>query len=185
MEFTPQARGHAPKVPNIPLQGSRHGAPHYLRGMENPSPEKLVADQRILRIIWLAIASGVIIVSTVMAFLVQSGSGGTMTEGGLIFTINAALNVASILFGFSIQKKLDVALSSVSSQAEAMVLIRTRCILSIAVVEGSALFAVVATLLTGDFLNLAFVAPFFAFAWLFFPSDQRFAYWLALWRGDR
>ena len=152
--------------------------------MENPSPEQLAADKRTLRIIWLAVASGVILISAVMSFLVQSGTGGTMTEGGLIFTINAALNIASILFGFSIQKKLDAALPSAGGYTEAMGLIRTRCILSLAVVEGSALFAAVATFLTGDFLNLAFVVPFFAFAWLFFPSDQRFAYWLALWGGD-
>jgi len=153
--------------------------------MENPSPEQLAADKRTLRIIWLAIASGVFIVSAVMMFLVRSGIGGTMAEGGLIFIINAALNIVSILVGFSIQKKLDVALSSVGSHAEAMVFVRTRCILSIAVVEGSALFAAVATLLTGDFLNLAFVVPFFAFAWLFLPSDERFAYWLALSGGGR
>ena len=153
--------------------------------MENPSPEQLATDKRILRIIWLAVASGVILISAVMTFLVRSGSGGTMAEGGLIFTINAALNVASTLLGFSIQKKLDATLPSAGSYTEAMGLIRTRCILSIAVVEGSALFAAVATFLTADLLNLAFVVPFLAFAWLFFPSDERFSYWLALWGGKR
>ncbi len=153
--------------------------------MGNPSSEELAADKRTLRVIWLAVASGVILISAVMTFLVQSGSGGTMAEGGLIFTVNAALNITSILLGFSIQKKLDASLPSASSYAEAMGLIRTRCILSIAVVEGSALFAAVAVFLTGDLLNLAFVLPFFAFAWLFFPSDERFAYWLALWGGER
>ena len=153
--------------------------------MDNPSPEQFATDKRTLRIIWLAIASGVIMISAVMMFLLQSGLGGTMAEGGLIFTVNAALNVASILVGFAVQRKLDAALPAVGSHAEAMALIRTRCILSIAVVEGSALFAAIATFLTGDLLNLAFVVPFFAFAWLFFPSDERFAYWLALGGGHR
>jgi len=170
-------------VSNIPLQRPRHGPACYLRRMENPSPEQLAADKRTLRVVWLAVASGVILLSAVMVFLVQSGSGGTMVEGNLIFTINAILNVASLLFGFSIQRKLDATLPSMGSYDEAMGLIRTRCILSIAIVEGSALFAAIAMFLTGEFLNLAFVVPFFAFAWLFFPSDTRFTYWLTL-AGD-
>ncbi len=160
-------------------------SPRYLRDMENSTQEQLAADKRTLRIIWLAIVSGVVMLSAIMTFLLQSGAGGTVSQGNVFFTLNAALNIASILLGFTIQRKLDAALTFTKSYAEAAGLIRSRCIISLAVVEASALFAAVATFLTGDLLNLAFVVPFFAFSWLFFPSDSRFAYWQAMIGDER
>jgi hypothetical protein len=57
--------------------------------------------------------------------------------------------------------------------------IRTGTITSLAVMEAGAILAGVMALLSGTLSPLAFVVPFFAFAWLFFPSDTRVAYWLA------
>ncbi len=178
-------RDYPSNVPNIPPGSSSDSATRYLRGVIMPPPEQLASDQRTLRIIWLAVSMGVILLSAVMIFVVRTGSGGTITNGNLVFGLNAAINIAALIAGFSLQKKLDAELPLMGSYAEAMGRIRIRCILSIALVEGSALFAAIATFLTGDLLNLAFVVPFFAFAWLFFPSDARIAYWLSGGGSDR
>ncbi len=170
---------YAPNVFNIPPHGPRQGSPRYLRDMNGPTPEQLAADKRTLRVIWLSISMGVVILCAIMTFLLRSGSGGSLADNSLIFGLNAVINVVALITGFSIQKKLDATVPTLESYADAIALIRTRCIISIAAVEASAMFAAIAMFLTGEFLNLAFVIPFFAFAWLFFPSEARFAYWFA------
>ncbi len=149
---------------------------------DNQDPQ--IKDQKVLQLVWMAIVGGVVLLSIVMVFLLQSGSGGTTEDGSLFIFLNAAIGIGAILAGFMVQRKLDESLESVSTYEEAIMLIKSRSILSIALVEASALFAVISMFITGDVMNLAFVVPFFAFAWLFFPSMGRFAYWKAIWESN-
>ena len=151
---------------------------------DSPFEPSEANDHRMLRVIWLAIVGGVVILTIVMTVLLQSGAGGAMQEGSLFILLNAGIGIGSILGGFFVQRKLDESLESAESYSEAIGLIRSRSILSIALVEASALFAVISMFVTGDVMNLAFVIPFFAFAWLFFPSGSRFAYWNAIWKSN-
>jgi hypothetical protein len=152
---------------------------------ELPPPEQVAADRRTLSLIWLAVTTGVVLLTAVMAYLVATGVGGGMEARELLFYLNAGLNVAAIAGAFAVQRGLEARLPSAGSYAEAAALIRLRAIVSIAVMEASAFFAAVAALLTGELVNLAFVVPFFAFAFLFFPGEGRYAYWLACWRRSR
>ena len=147
---------------------------------DSAPPEQVAADRRTLSILWLAVITGVVLLVAVMGYLVSTGAGGAVEEGGLLFYLNAAFSVAAIAGAFAVQRGLEAGLHQTGSYAEAAALIRTRAILSAAVMEASALFAAVATFLTGELINLAFVVPFFAFVFLFFPSEGRYAYWLAL-----
>ena len=150
-----------------------------------PHPEQVAADRRTLHVLWLAMITGVALLTAVMGCLVTTGAGGGVEGGTLVFYLNAALNVAAIAGAFAVQRGLEARLPSAGTHAEAAALIRQRVLLSAAVMEGSALFAAVAAYLTGELINLAFVVPFFAFAFLFFPNEGRYAYWLARWQGRR
>ena len=148
---------------------------------EAPPPAQVAADRRTLTVIWLAITMGVVLIVAVMAFLISTGAGGAMAEQRtLFFYLSAVFSVVAIAAAFTVQRGLDARLLGPASYAEAAALIRTRAILSAAVLEASALFAAVAAFLTGELIDLAFVVPFFAFVALFFPSEGRYAYWLAL-----
>jgi hypothetical protein len=145
-----------------------------------PPDPQAASDRRTLVVLWLAVTTGVALLVGVLVVLVGSGTGGTMADGTLLFYLNAALNVGAIAGAFAVQRGLEARLPATGSYAEAAALIRTRVILSAAVIEASAFFAGLAFFLTGEGINLAFVVPFFAFMFLFFPSEGRYAYWLAL-----
>ena len=160
-------------------------APRYLRPMPpplngSPLPEQAAADRRTLVLIWAAVTVGVVLLTGVMSVLVSMGAGGVVNEGAVLFYANALISIAAIAGAFSVQRGLEARLPATGSYAEAAGLIRTRVLLSAAIMEASAFFAAVAAFLTGDLLNLAFVVPFFAFIVLFFPSAGRYMYWLAL-----
>lgn len=131
----------------------------------------------------MAIIAGVVILIAIMTFVRSMGEGGTESGNNLFIFLNAVIGVPVIIGGFAFQRKLDQRLTSAQSQDEATRMIRTHGIISLAIVEGSAIFAVISMFITGDMLNLAFVVPFFAFAWLFFPSDSRFNYWNSIWES--
>lgn len=143
-------------------------------------PDQVAADRRVLVVLWLAVSMGVVLLVGVMAYLVSAGVGDTVEGGDLFFYLNAGLSVAAIAGAFAAQRGLEARLPATGTYAEAAALIRGRVLLSAALIEGSALFAAVAFLVTGEWINLAFVVPFFAFMLLFFPSEGRYAYWLAL-----
>ena len=147
---------------------------------DTPPPAQVAADRRVLAVVWLAVTMGVVLLVAVMSYLVSTGVAGGMEDGALLFYLNAAISAGAIAGAFAVQRGLEARLPRTGSYAEAAALIRTRAILSAAVMEGSAFFAGVAAFLTGELINLAFVVPFFAFVLLFFPSEGRYAYWLAL-----
>ncbi|NNF58965.1 MAG: hypothetical protein HKN04_12070 [Rhodothermaceae bacterium] len=153
--------------------------------MDMPAPERIGADLRTNRILWLAIVMGVVLLVAVMVFLTSSGSGGTMEDGSLFFYLNAAISLGAIAAAFAIQRNLTDQLPKAGTYDEAAMLIRQRGLIAIALMEASAFFAAIAAFLTGELINLAFVVPFFAFAYLFFPTEAKYLYWLSLWRGER
>jgi hypothetical protein len=153
--------------------------------METPAPDRLASDLRTNRVIWLAVVAGVVLFTAVMIYLLATGDGGSPESGSLFFYANAALNVAAIAAAFAVQRSLDERLAHAGTYEEAALLIRQRGLIALAIMEASAFFAIVALFLTGEWLNLAFVVPFFAFAALFFPTEARYAYWLSLWQGRR
>ena len=146
-----------------------------------PSPEQVAADRRLLAIIWLAVTMGVVVLAGVMGFL--AGGDAEAPGGEVFFYVSAALSVAAIAGAFAVQRGLEARLPEAGSYAEVAALIRTRSIISAAVIEASALFACVAAFVTGELVSLAFLVPFFAFMFLFRPSEARYQHWLALWRG--
>ena len=146
--------------------------------MDAPTTERLAADLRTLRLLWLAISMGVVVMTAVMAFLVRAGGAG---GGELYFYANALVNMGALVAAFAVQRRLaERTLPAAAAYDEAARAIRTAGLVSLAVMEGSALFAGVMALVTGEVVNLAFVVPFFAFAALFWPSDTRYAQWLSL-----
>ncbi len=148
-----------------------------------PSPEQVAADRRLLAVIWLAVTLGVVLLAAVMAFLTATNTEARGEGGAVFFYVSAALSMAAIAGAFAVQRGLEARLPSAGSYAEVAALVRTRAILSAAVMEASALFACVAAFVTGELVNLAFLVPVFAFLFLFRPSEARYRHWLALWRG--
>ena len=153
--------------------------------MDMPAPERISADLRTNRVLWLAIAVGVVLLIAIMIFLISSGSGGTLAAKSLFFYLNAAISLGTIAAAFAVQRNLTEQLPRAGTYDEAAMLIRQRGLIAIALMEASAFFAVIAAFLTGELINLAFVVPFFVFAYLFFPTEAKYLYWLSLWRGER
>jgi hypothetical protein len=123
---------------------------------------------------------GVVVFTVAFAFLITTGSFGATLSPDLAFYIAAGASILSIIVGFGVQRRLtDSVLPATSSYAAASQAIRTHTIISLAVMEAGALAGGLMGLLSGELTPLAFVVPFFAFAWLFFPSESRMAYWLA------
>lgn len=128
----------------------------------------------------LAIAMGVVIFSVAFAYLIASGTVGASLPPDLAFYIAAGASVLSIVVGFGVQRRLtDTVLPATSDYAAASHAIRTHTIMSLAAMEAGALAGGLMGLLSGQLSPLAFVVPFFAFVWLFFPTDSRMTYWLA------
>ena len=149
--------------------------------MPLPAPERIAADLRTLRTLWVAIALGVVVFTAVFATLVLGGSGGDGTlPPDLPFYLAAIASVASIFAAFYVQRRLaEQALPAAPDYDAAARAVRTHGVVSLAVMEGGALIAGGMAWLSGTLTPLAFVAPFFAFAWLFFPSEGRYLYWLS------
>ncbi len=146
--------------------------------METPPPARLAQDLRVNRLIWTAVAAGVVILTTVLTYLASTRAEPPASDLAVLFYVNAALSMGAIGAGFWMQRTLTEALPKAGTYEEAALLIRTRGIVSIAVMEASALFAAVATYVTGELINLAFVLPFFAFLALFFPTEARYTFLL-------
>lgn len=133
-------------------------------------------NARALRSLWLAITVSAALVLVFMGALVL---GQPARSPGWPFYLNALLNIGAIAGAFAVQRRLDERLPGAGSRARAGALVRAHALLSLGLMEASVLAAAVIAYLTGDAMNLAFAAPFFAFAWLFWPSDARYAGWMA------
>lgn len=148
--------------------------------MPLPTPERIAADLRTLRTLWVAIALGVVAFTAVFATLVLGGSGGGSLPPDLPFYLAAIASVASILAAFYVQRRLaEQALPAAADYDAAARAVRTHGLVSLAVMEAGAVLAGVMALLSGTLTPLAFVVPFFAFAWLFFPTEGRYLYLLS------
>ena len=90
------------------------------------------------------------------------------------FYVTAGFSIVALMIAFTVQRRMMDGLPTRGTIQEVLGAIRTAGILSLAVLEASALVACVVTLLTGELINLLFVVPFFGFALLFFPTAGRF-----------
>lgn len=151
--------------------------------MDMPTNERLAADLRLNRIIWLAIGGGVVMLTAVFLYLMTSDPKEPSEDMALFFYINALVSMGAIGAGFFIQRTLTQALPQAGTYEEAAGLIRSRHIVSIAILEGSVFFAAIAAFISGELINFAFLVPFFAFWFLFFPNETRYRYLLAIWQG--
>jgi hypothetical protein len=118
--------------------------------------------------------------TAVFSYLVRAGVMAPSLSPDLAFYLAAGASVLSILLGFTMQRRLsETVLPALTSYPAAAQAIRTHTIISLAAMEAGALFGALMALLSGTLTPLAFVVPFFAFAWLFFPSETRYHYLLA------
>lgn len=138
----------------------------------NPPPSD--NDLRTLQIVWSALVAGVLLATGVMGGLTLAGQGAALTDDAeTFFFANAALNIVAIIGAFAVQRRMVDRLPAQGTRAEVVAAVRNAGVLSLALLEGSALLACVAAFLTGQLVNLLFVVPFFAFALLFFPTAAR------------
>ncbi len=133
------------------------------------------ADLRALQLVWRALVGGVALMTVVLGGLTAVGYGRAVSEGTeTFFYVNALVNLAAVLAAFAVQRRLvDRKLPAAGTRAEALAAVRSSGVLSLAFLEGSALVAGVASFLTGELVNLLFAAPFFGFAFVFFPTAVR------------
>ena len=146
-----------------------------------PSPERLAADIRALRLVWLGFSASVAVLLAAVVVLVVTGRGGGGLEGDGLFYANALANALAVLVAFAAQRRLmEGQLPRARTYAEATSAIRQAGILSLGALDASVLFAEAAAYVTGDLFNLAFAVPYFAFAWLTLPNRDRLLRLLAL-----
>lgn len=140
-----------------------------------PPSHQQAADLRTLQIVWSAVIGGVVLATGVMGGFVLTGSGRMMAEhAATLFYLDAGLNMVAIVAAFAVQRRLMDRLPTLASYDEVVAAIRTSGVLSLALLELSALAACVVAFLTGELVNLLFVVPFFGFALVFFPTTPRF-----------
>jgi hypothetical protein len=148
--------------------------------VDTPDPQRLATDARTLRMLALTITMGVVVFTVAFAVLINTGSVDVNLQPDFAFYIAAGASILSIIVGFGVQRRLtDTVLPATSDYAAASHAIRTHTIISLAAMEAGALVGGLMGLLSGQLAPLAFVVPFFAFVWLFFPSEARYQYWQA------
>lgn len=124
--------------------------------------DEVIPAFKIINTIYLAIGAGMLITAGVFYYLVESG--GTVTDSQLASILQIAVLVAGV-GGFGAGRYLYGTFSA-RSKAETMISqklthYRTALLISWAAIEGPGLFALVAYLLSGDQLFLAFFAMIF------------------------
>ena len=141
--------------------------------METRSPS---ADLRTIRLIWLAIIAGVAMMTVAFVGMTTLGVGrGMEDQAALLFYLNAGVSIVAIIAAFTTQRKMMDRLPRLGTYEQVVSAVRLAGIISLAIMEGSALVAGLCAILSGQGVNLLFIVPFFAFAALFFPTEQRFA----------
>ena len=137
-------------------------------------------DLRALQVVWSALVGGVALATAVLGTLTLLGAGRAVTEHApWLFITNAVLNMVAVVVAFAVQRAMRTRLPAEGTRAEVVAAVREGGVLSLAPLEASALIACVAAFLTGEWVNLLFVVPFFGFALLFFPTTARFEALLA------
>ena len=142
--------------------------------METRPSERHAAFLRTQQVIWLAIPVGALMFAAVVLFALRPETLAAEAQREWYFYAAALVSVVAILAGFALQRRVSDRMASAATDAEALAAMQTLGLVSIAVMEGSALFAVVMVVLTGETVHLAFVVPFLAFVALFFPTAERF-----------
>ena len=127
-----------------------------------------------LRILTLALASGVAVFAAI-ALAVGPVADTPPETAMLYFGIAAAASATTAAGAVLVQKHLRDRLAMAEPGTDPDALIRTMHVVSMAMAEGGALLAVVFALLTGQWIFVGLVLPFFAIAAMFFPSESRLA----------
>lgn len=131
-------------------------------------------DLRQLQLIWAALSGTVGAMALAAGALVLASE--QEVEAGFaaaLFYASAAAGIAALLAAFWVQRRLLDRLPSHASHSEAMADIRSSGVVSMAIMEGAALVAVVAAFLSAQLIPLLFLVPFFGFAAFFFPTEAR------------
>ena len=136
---------------------------------------------RLLRIVWLAVCAGGVLILVVMGGLAATTIEPTLSDArdGVFYGV-ALLAMAATAGAFALIRTMENRLFQAGSEAEAQQTVRSFGIAALAMAELPAILGAVGALLTGELLTLAFGATLLAFAWLTWPSDDRVAAWLAL-----
>ena len=144
-------------------------------------PRPRADDLRTIRMIWIAIIGGVSLMTVAFVGMTMLGIGRSMEDqGALLFYGNAAVNIVAVLAAFTTQRRMMDRLPNLGTYEQVVSAVRLAGIMSLAIMEGSALVAGLCAILSGQGVNLLFILPFFGFAALFFPTESRFASLLGL-----
>lgn len=131
-------------------------------------------DLRQLQVLWGALVAGVGVMAAVFGALAVSGGREVEPDfAAALFYTSAAASMAAIVAAFWVQHRLRERLPRHGTYEEAMADLRTSGIVSLAIMEGAALVAAVAALVSGQLIPLLFLVPFFGFAAFFFPTETR------------
>ena len=147
------------------------------------APPDAAALSRQLRTLWSAVLAGGALVLAVMGGLAVSGEPSVPELAQPAFFGVAVLSLGGLIAALALMRTLEDPGSGPGQAAEphTPVQVQQRALLAIAALDATVVIAGVAALLTGDVLALAFGAPLFGFAAVFWPTEARVARWL----GDR
>jgi hypothetical protein len=124
----------------------------------------------------VALAAGVTAAALVAALLVPSAPP-LGRWAGLLFHLNAGLNVVAVVAAFRVLQGVPAALREAATGPEVGRLLLRYTVLAAALMGVSAGVAIAVTWLTGERINLAFVGPFLGVVALVFPTEGRVRRW--------
>lgn len=140
---------------------------------------------RLLKFLYPASCAGVALFSLAVAVVTVMRETPIVLSAATWFYAVALGSLLAIAGGFWTLRRLEQRLPEEKNEAAANETILLNHLLAMGALEASALLAIVATFLTHDLMTLAFVVPFFAFAWLTWPSEEHLAWWHAVWSNGR
>jgi hypothetical protein len=137
--------------------------------------DDLGAAQRI----WTVVVGAVSLAALGLAALAASRAGAPPAAGwaGWVFYPNALVNLGALGGALAVQYRALRDLRASPDDAAAAWVVRHAGARTLAVLQAGALVAVSAAYLTGEWVNLAFLVPFFGFAAAFFPTRGRLHHW--------
>jgi hypothetical protein len=137
--------------------------------------DDLGAAQRI----WTVVVGAVALAALGLAGLAAGRAGPPPAAGwaGWLFYANALANLGALGVALTVQYRALRELRASPDEAAAAWVVRHAGARALAALQAGALVAVSAAYLTGEWVNLAFLVPFFGFAAAFFPTRGRVRHW--------
>ena len=128
-----------------------------------------------LRVLWRAVFSSAALLIAVLAWLSAQQPASRPDLAETAFYAAAATSVLGTAAAFWLLRRRDAAIRASSSGEEARLALQSWSLFALVAAEVPVLVAALAAFLTGEWLTLAFVVPFVAFAALSWPSEARVA----------